>query len=395
MPMAPRGLPFAGGYVVRDYQTDQIGWLDAGTYDLAQTASTKGRRDFFELLAQGFGDGSGSSAWPPARRDVDGEAHVIDVEAGTAMRAIRSPAAVETKFETFHCALGPRAVSLQIIDDMHTQWIDALFAPALIDHHADGSPTLSLWTQGGSWLVAVDDASPEVFETRVAAHWHLVRTAWRLSHPDRNWLALLHAAAVRKGGWNIVLAGTSGAGKTSLAALLLSSGALQLADDLVAIDAASWGVWPVPLSTSVKPGSWQAMHDTWQNLADHTPMALPRSGTRFVRLKTIYRAVEPSSLPTAVIFPVYEAEVETTIFRLTPLELVAGLGNTGTIFPDDDDALEAFLRWAGQIPAYALNYSDANQAESALFETLHRAGCSPHNETSRTSAWGDQVNGDV
>ena len=155
--------------------------------------------------------------------------------------------------------------------------------------------------------------------------------------------------------------------------MLLTNGARQLADDLVAVDAETREILPVPLSTSVKAGSWAALPDTWRELVAQPPLILPRSDTRFVQLKAAYRAGGPSLLPTAVVFPVYETDAEPTIIRLRPLELLAGLGHTGSFFPEDDATLQSFLSWAEQTPAYVLNYGDGELALELLFDTLHRA----------------------
>lgn len=394
-----RGLPFAGGFVVKDGPDGQISWLEARAYARAQAASLDLRQQVSEALGQVFRGSAAPDAARLAMSILDGSAcpslgqsDLDAVEPVGDLHLAPSAAPHRSDLTELHCALGPRAISLHIGDDRQAGWVEALFAPALLTSPGDEALHIRLWPNEDQWLVAVDDLAADVFETRVAAHWHLVRTAWQLSHPDRRWLALLHAAAVRTSTSTIILAGTSGAGKTSLAASLLAHGARQLADDLVAIDAVRRDVWPVPLSTSVKPGSWQAIHGAWETLAEGEAVILPGTDTRFVRLKPAYRANAPSPLPMAVIFPVYEAGAETVVVRLTPLELLAGLGHTGTIFPDEDETLEAFLHWADHTPAYVLNYGDADQAVAAAIDTVDRLGAMP-SSTTGIIAEGDLTHG--
>jgi hypothetical protein len=91
-------------------------------------------------------------------------------------------------------------------------------------------------------------------------------------------LESLHGAVARIGGAAVILAGDSGAGKSSLAATLAAGGVEVLADDTAAVDG-DGRLWPGPPLLCLRPDVVDLLDPSWRigPYGDKTMFRLPRS----------------------------------------------------------------------------------------------------------------------
>jgi hypothetical protein len=185
--------------------------------------------------------------------------------------------------------------------------------------------------------------------------------------PDSEWMALIHAAAVRSpDGRAIVLPGDGGSGKSTLAAWLSRRGFGFLADDMVALDTRD-RVVPWPLPHSIKRGSWAALAPTFPELARLPSRIVNSRELKFVAAPQAAWDAPPAPVG-ALVFPSYGARAEP---GLEPLSL---LGTMERLFGGrmwlgarlTPDRIEAFVRWLEPIPTYAMTYATLQEAEDFM-----------------------------
>jgi hypothetical protein len=166
--------------------------------------------------------------------------------------------------------------------------------------------------------------------------------------------AILHAGAC--GG--MLIAGDSGAGKTTLCAALMARGVPYHCDDSAVLDQ-HFRVAAMPFSLALREGSW--------------PLLIPklpalRSKPVYHRWGTDVRFLPPQSLegPTpvkALAFIQYEPSSQTQLQRLSVFEALLSLQNSGFWVEHTQQSIQRFLTWLATIPRYRFRYTDLEEAE--------------------------------
>jgi len=95
---------------------------------------------------------------------------------------------------------------------------------------------------------------------------YLVHEILKLSYPNTEWLAMIHAMAVAYGKKAVVMPAPSGYGKSTLTAALLKEGLSYLGDDMVPIQRATHQITPLLTSLSIKKGSWHLLNTHYLEL---------------------------------------------------------------------------------------------------------------------------------
>lgn len=200
----------------------------------------------------------------------------------------------------------------------------------------------------------------------------LVEFLFAMEHPHENLLAICHAGAVSRGGRSVLMAGSSGVGKSTLTGFLAAHGFAYLGDDGIAISD-DLSLLPLPTCLSIKAGSWAVLEPLYPALP--TLATINRYG-RSIRYVTPqqgnYEPVQVATTPTAIVFPAYTEGMEST--RLTPLQplqaMIHLLGAHARLSgPVTEVKLAKFVRFVEQTPAYELSYSELSGAMKAI-ETL-------------------------
>jgi hypothetical protein len=176
-------------------------------------------------------------------------------------------------------------------------------------------------------------------------------------HPNVEWLALIHGAAVARNGDGIALCGPSGSGKSTLTAALTGAGFDYLADDLVAVSALDGKIVPWPVPVSVKPGSFDVLTRRRPDLA-----RAPSYRTKGVEARLL---VPP---PTAwdlaevrlrsLVFPRFTVDAAAQLQRISTFEAIERLliDRIWLGYPITADRVASFLAWVNDRPAYVMAY---------------------------------------
>ncbi|KHD07759.1 hypothetical protein PN36_16210 [Candidatus Thiomargarita nelsonii] len=192
---------------------------------------------------------------------------------------------------------------------------------------------------------------------------HLIQEILKLSYPDTEWLAMIHAMAVAYGQKAVVMPAPSGYGKTTLSAALLKAGFSYLSDDMVPIKRGSHQITPLPTSLSIKKGSWQLLDSHYPEL---NKLLVYNKGNRQVRYLNPSRYIKTTNhLPvSALVFPQYQAGQRATLEPISKIESLqrlikneVWLGN-----PIKNDIVSEFLAWLNNIPCFSFYYSELEPA---------------------------------
>lgn len=176
-------------------------------------------------------------------------------------------------------------------------------------------------------------------------------------HPNVEWLALIHGAAVARNGEGLALCGPSGSGKSTLTAGLTSAGFDYLADDLVAVSAPDGTIVPWPMPLSMKPGSFAVV-------TPHRPDVAQAPSYRTKGAEARLLVPPPTAWDAAAVrlrcfvFPHFTEGAAAELQRLSPFQVIERL-LTDRIWighPIAADRVAALLTWLSETPAYAATY---------------------------------------
>ena len=185
-------------------------------------------------------------------------------------------------------------------------------------------------------------------------------------------LLSIHAAAIGTADHCVLIAAPSGSGKSTLAAGLLASGRLRyLTDDLSLIAAEKFVAQPLPGTLILKSGSWRVLQPLLPQLAD---LPVRRRSGQDVRYWSPPRTqVATAPLPVrAIVFARYQ---DGRASRLEQLAAFDGLSRLiaapcAVRAPITTDLVDALVRWAGEIPFYALAYGSLGEAMAIVEDVL-------------------------
>jgi hypothetical protein len=136
-------------------------------------------------------------------------------------------------------------------------------------------------------------------------------------------LIALHAAVLSSTSGSILLAGPSGHGKTTLAALLNASGMSAIADDVALVSAEASQVGGLPFAFAAKPDSWDVLRAQFPTL-DELP-EFRRPDGRIVKYIQPVRVLEQTSSVSAVVFPHFSPSARLRIARVGKIDALLSL----------------------------------------------------------------------
>ncbi|HID99842.1 MAG TPA: PqqD family peptide modification chaperone [Thiotrichaceae bacterium] len=192
---------------------------------------------------------------------------------------------------------------------------------------------------------------------------YLVHEILKLSYPNTQWLAMIHAMAVAYGEKAVVMPAPSGYGKSTLTAALLKEGFSYLGDDLVPIQRGTHHITPLLARLSIKKGSWQLLDTHYPEL---NTLPVYNSRERHIRYLNPSRYMKTNArLPvSALVFPHYQAGQSATLKPISAIESLQRLiqneiwlGN-----PLENDIVSEFLTWLSAMPSFSFEYSELDQA---------------------------------
>jgi hypothetical protein len=187
----------------------------------------------------------------------------------------------------------------------------------------------------------------------------------RAVNPAQEWLAFLHAGAVRRNGAAIVLPAPCGSGKSTLIGLLASHGFEYLSDDLVPLTAPRGEVAACPLSINLKAGS----RGLYPAPAGFEAVTLhDRFRTDQLLLPSARLWETPPAPLGAIVFPRYQPNVPISFAPIAPLDGLARLFSDRVFlgYPLEEKRIANFLHWAEETPFYSLEHSNLTEAARCL-----------------------------
>jgi hypothetical protein len=171
----------------------------------------------------------------------------------------------------------------------------------------------------------------------------------------------LHAAAVARDDDLVLLAGESGAGKTTLTLALLDAGWTYLTDDLAPVSIATGLVHPFPKPLGVKSqATWETVRDAFAGTS------LPPPGGSFLVPPSRWDVATEPMGPRALLFPRYSAGAEPELEPLSPARAAAVA--SAYLRKLDPSTLGLLNRLCAGIDSYRLVYGST----AAAFECVER-----------------------
>ena len=189
-----------------------------------------------------------------------------------------------------------------------------------------------------------------------------------LLYAESRYDAACHAAMVADGAGGILLSGPREAGKSTLAAYLVSCGFALLTDEPALLDVATGCVSSLYLPFSLKERSWPLLGDAFPQLAG-SPIHVRSDG---VRIKLLHMtagncSTQPRRI-THIVFPEYRSSCATHVERVSPLQALHLLNEAGSILAKalPRHKFEALLQMICDAPACTLQYSCLPEAASVI-----------------------------
>jgi hypothetical protein len=255
--------------------------------------------------------------------------------------------------------------------------LEAILAPVELGRTAIGvrevSVTISVGAEGDydfrvdGRLVRVDVARANA--RRLALNIVLVEALRHLKVG-----AVLHGAAVGVSGRAALLAGGTGAGKSTLALGLAARGFEHLSDDFIPLSAVGRDVHAFPLAASVKAGSWPILAQDFPSVGTSRVFEF---GERRVRYVDPHAGGEPpyGSRPAGLlVFPRFEATGAPLLRSLAPEAAFGELLTSGSEAAGSPPSLRPLGELVNRTPAFEMTYSSLDEAARQLDDLMRRAG---------------------
>jgi len=206
----------------------------------------------------------------------------------------------------------------------------------------------------------------EVYDKKhlVPLLYDLVRIHYYQTH---DFLVAMHAAALTYKGHLLILPGTSGVGKSTLASYLMYNGFKLYSDELTVINSQN-EIVPLPLCSTIKEGSWEFVSGfmpTVNTLEHH--LRFDKQKIKYVVPPSIaYK--EESIQNSCILFPQYKKGSQTLLNPLSTVEALALLINSQyhLIDPKNFDKVYEFLLFISNSKLLRLTYCDADEALNIL-----------------------------
>jgi hypothetical protein len=193
------------------------------------------------------------------------------------------------------------------------------------------------------------------------------------SYGDEELFATIHAAALRKGTYDIIMPGSSGSGKSTLSAYLAAHGWQYLGDDVVAVGSKTHcnNTYVLPFSTSIgiKPGSWALLAPYYPCIPQLPVIPYADRRAKFIPLEAANKEILKKQR-NLIVFPRYvpgckEAEIK----RLSNADTLTKIINSGLtlgLLTPESTNIRKLIKFISQTMCYEVSYASLKDAEIAL-----------------------------
>jgi hypothetical protein len=168
----------------------------------------------------------------------------------------------------------------------------------------------------------------------------------------------LHAACAASGDRAIVLPGSWGRGKSTIALQLYEKGWSFLSDDIVPLDPTTAAAFPFPATPQVRPGSQRS-------LSRDQLSSLPKSAVSIDEAR-VADGPKPVSM---IVFPHFHTGASAEMTSISPGQAVGELLENCLSFPENtDETIRALCAMVESTPTYTLSFGDPAEATKILIE---------------------------
>jgi hypothetical protein len=230
---------------------------------------------------------------------------------------------------------------------------------------------MDLVHDGGEYLVvregSVMGAAAGLDKIAPVIGQELLRTAYLRT----NYLIAVHGAVVHDGSRSVILAGPSGAGKTTLTAALIYSGLGYFTDDVAILERHSLRVLPVPVGLRLKESSWKVVSEFFPVLEKLPRFVLSDgSGVRYLPPPTeAIRDTPARGLPVrSLVFPRYVPGEASALYPIRKTEALRRLQGSGYDMSDRLDAarISELLQWIEGVACYDMLVNSLPESVSLI-----------------------------
>ena len=199
----------------------------------------------------------------------------------------------------------------------------------------------------------------------------LVSEIAELWHRRRDWLVIVHGAAIARNGKCILMAAQSGSGKSTLTATLLRHGFTYLADDIVPLCRCSGEAVALPICMNLKQGGVDLLRSLYPEIDDLHPYTRGQHTLHYLPPPVFQQAAPGHTLPVnKIIFPLYVKGTETTLTQISATESFQYLLEADPLLgmPLEQDRVSGLVQWIQERPAYTLQYDSLDEAVEVMLQ---------------------------
>ncbi len=186
---------------------------------------------------------------------------------------------------------------------------------------------------------------------------------------EEDWIGTFHGSTLTDGNSSILFVGASGKGKSTLCALLASSGFDLLADDVSPMLSETKNMYYNPAAISIKEGAFSVLQSLVDGFKDLPVL-------QFNKSKGLIKYM-PCKAPKADFYPCraiilvnYKAKAETKLDTVSIKILLETLIPESWLSPNPIHA-KAFLDWLDTVRIYELTYSDTKSVTQEVSQLFH------------------------
>ena len=261
---------------------------------------------------------------------------------------------------------------LDVLVEIDTEEEDAarlledLWRPLETPEAGEPARVYSVARDGDGWIATAGDAVEAVHDTLWGVTDALRYRMLELCEETLQRFVTLHAAAVARGRDLVLLAGESGAGKTTLTLALLDAGWAYLSDDVAPVETDTGLVHPFPKPLGLKdPSAWaRVKHAFARGPAIGSP-----TGSFLVPPSAWDVATEPLPL-RALLFPTFAPGTALEVEFLAPAKAVALASRY--LRRVDPSTIGMLNRLCASAGSFRLRYGSSDAAIYAIDEVLSR-----------------------
>ncbi len=184
---------------------------------------------------------------------------------------------------------------------------------------------------------------------------------------EESWMGVIHASSVCKGKQSVMFPAQPGAGKSTLAALMMAHGCQLVSDDFTPVAIENQEIYPFPGAISVKQGAMPLLKSYFPELESAPKVLNPSKGEKvsYLAPPELLHLKEGGYTVSAIVFVQYDEESDCELERVNSLEVINEFLNESWL-AHKAQAAEQFMDWYLRTPCYKLRYGNHKKAVASI-----------------------------